>query len=285
MQQITANPLAKHFRQPKIYISLPSNGMFYKTTSLERIEENQYPVLAMTAKDELALKTPDALLNGQATVNVIQSCMPNIKDAWDVPSIDLDAILIAIRIATYGETMDIKVQVPVIDDERSYEYNLVHALDDLSSNEFENLVVYDNWKFEIKPMTYREFTSSALKTFEERRLFNLINNDDMPEDEKLAKFNESFDRLTDININSLLSSVVAVQYGDDDVVSDNQHISEFFNNADKDLYKKILEHIQEQKEKFQIKDMEVALSQEDINAGAPETLKVPISFDQADFFG
>ena len=285
MQQITANPLAKHFRQPKIYISLPSNGMFYKTTSLERIEENQYPVLAMTAKDELALKTPDALLNGQATVNVIQSCMPNIKDAWDVPSIDLDAILIAIRIATYGETMDIKVQVPVIDDERSYEYNLVHALDDLSSNEFENLVVYDNWKFEIKPMTYREFTSSALKTFEERRLFNLINNDDMPEDEKLAKFNESFDRLTDININSLLSSVVAVQYGDDDVVSDNQHISEFFNNADKDLYKKILEHIQEQKEKFQIKDMEVALSQEDISAGAPETLKVPISFDQADFFG
>ena len=31
--------------------------------------------------DEITFKTPDALLNGQATVDVIQSCIPNIKDA------------------------------------------------------------------------------------------------------------------------------------------------------------------------------------------------------------
>ena len=33
----------------------------------------------MTAKDEMMFKTPDALLNGQATVDVIQSCIPAIN--------------------------------------------------------------------------------------------------------------------------------------------------------------------------------------------------------------
>ena len=41
------------------------------------------------------MKTPDALVNGETTVEVIQSCMPNIKDAWKIPVIDLDVILIA----------------------------------------------------------------------------------------------------------------------------------------------------------------------------------------------
>jgi hypothetical protein len=60
----------------------------------------------MTAKDELMLKTPDALMNGQATVEVIKSCVPSIKNPWHMPSIDIDTILIAIRIATYGENME-----------------------------------------------------------------------------------------------------------------------------------------------------------------------------------
>ena len=101
------NPLAKHFRQPKLYIQFPSKGNFYPDGSLEETETGDYPIFAMTAKDELTIKTPDALLNGQATVSVIQSCVPNIKNAWHVPSIDVDAILIAIRIATYGEKMDL----------------------------------------------------------------------------------------------------------------------------------------------------------------------------------
>jgi hypothetical protein len=34
----------------------------------------------MTAKDELMFKTPDALLNGQSTVEVVKSCIPAIQD-------------------------------------------------------------------------------------------------------------------------------------------------------------------------------------------------------------
>ena len=108
----TANPLQKYFRQPKIYLSLPSQGQYYDNNSIDLLENNEYPVYAMTAKDELTMKTPDALLNGAATVEIVKSCIPNIVNPWAMPSIDLDAILIAIRVATYGETMEITTKIP-----------------------------------------------------------------------------------------------------------------------------------------------------------------------------
>ena len=115
MENIRQNPLHKYFRQPKIYLRLPSSGNFYPAGALEKTESGEYPVYSMTAKDEIVMKTPDALMNGQATVDIIQSCVPNIKDAWKVPSIDLDAILVAIRIATYGEMLDVSAIIPGLD--------------------------------------------------------------------------------------------------------------------------------------------------------------------------
>ena len=106
-QPATANPLASFFRQPKIYVSLPSKGEFYPEGSLVKTHNNEYPVFAMTARDELLFKTPDALMNGVATREVITSCIPNILDPLKIPSLDVDAILSAIRIATYGEEMEV----------------------------------------------------------------------------------------------------------------------------------------------------------------------------------
>ena len=66
------NPLASYYRQPKIYITLPSKGEFYPADSLDLSTNGQYAVYAMSAKDELLFKTPDALLSGQSTVEVIK---------------------------------------------------------------------------------------------------------------------------------------------------------------------------------------------------------------------
>jgi hypothetical protein len=67
------NPLANWFRQPKIYVNLPSKGKFYPAGSLDHSSTEEYAVYAMTAKDELMFKTPDAMISGQSTVEVIKS--------------------------------------------------------------------------------------------------------------------------------------------------------------------------------------------------------------------
>jgi len=123
MQQ-KKNPLAGFFRQPKIYVSLPSKGKFYSQGALDRSENGQYAVYAMTAKDELMFKTPDALLSGQSTVELIKSCMPAILDPWKMPSIDIDFALIAIRIATYGNKMEVNTQCPHCNADNNYDVDL-----------------------------------------------------------------------------------------------------------------------------------------------------------------
>jgi hypothetical protein len=82
------NPLQQFFRQPKIYISLPSQGVYNKpgtfSGNIERLA-----VYGMTGMDEILLKTPDALLSGESTATVIKSCCPSVTDAWDLPVNDI----------------------------------------------------------------------------------------------------------------------------------------------------------------------------------------------------
>ena len=135
--QPQGNPLVKHLRQPKIYIKLPSEGNYWAGKSLEKTETGEYPVYAMTAKDEITFKTPDALLNGQATVDVIQSCIPNIKDAWKMPSIDTDAVLIAIRMASFGNSIDMSATVPNTEITKDFALDLQNLYDRYQQAEYE----------------------------------------------------------------------------------------------------------------------------------------------------
>jgi hypothetical protein len=280
----TGNPLQKYFRQPKIYFTLPSNGRYWSEKDLEFTENGEYPVFAMTAKDELSFKTPDSLINGQSTVDVIQSCVPNIKNAWNMPSIDLDAVLVAIRIATYGESMDVDTTVPVIDEERTYQLDLRQILDQLIAVEFQSVLPVGDLVIHLKPLTYREFTNNALKTFEEQRVFSLLDNQEISEEEKLNRFNQSFRKLTELNINMISESISAIEIGEE-TVQEQTYISEFLQKADRDFYNAVIEHIEKEKEKFAIKPLDVKTEPEDQEKGAPESYQVPVVFDQSNFFG
>lgn len=284
IKPVKPNPLQKYFRQPKIYIPLPSRGQFYPPNSIEIPETGEFPVYPMTARDEIMMKTPDALVNGETTVQVIQSCMPNIKNAWDVPSIDLDTILLAIRIASYGENMEIDINVPVTGEERKYDLNLVSLLDNLSSETYTPTVTLNDLTIHIKPLTYRDFTETSLKTFEEQKIFNLLNNEKVGTEEKLLKFNQSFRKLTDLTILTLEKSIHRIS-GADFEVTEHDHIREFVDNADKSVFKNIIDHVEQQKNKFSIKPLQIQATPEEIELGVPETYEVPLTFDSSVFFG
>ena len=289
MPEITApgaNPLKKFYRQPKVYLDLPSRGKYYPDGAIEMTETGELPVFAMTAKDELAMKTPDALLNGQATVEVIQSCMPNIKDAWQTPSIDLDAILVAIRMASFGETIDLSATVPGTEITKDFQLNLQTVFDNLISTEYVDTFQIDGFKVQIKPATYQLSTQQAIKAFEEQRIFSTVNDDSLDDGLKLERFQKSFANLTDININAVVANVVAIQPdGDDEAVTNPKYLREFLEGAEAKTYNQIADYIKEQKERFTQKPLQVTATPEEIEAGASKVYEIPIVFDQSNFFG
>lgn len=288
MQQIPPqkkiNPLSHYMRQPKIYIPLPSNGKWWKPGSLELTETGEYPVYSMTARDELLFKTPDALLNGQSVVDVIQSCMPNIKNAWDMPSIDFDSVLIAIRLASYGEIMSVKHTIPVINEEVDYDLDIRHLLDQQRNNIWiEQITIDEDFIIYVKPLTYRDMSKTSIKTFETSRILNMVQDNTLSDEKKLEIFNESFSNLTKVTIDLVASSIYKIVTADGEV-GDRDQISEFVHNCDKDLFKAIQNHISSLKDRNTVKPLEFSTTPEQQALGAPATYTIPVSFNNSDFF-
>jgi len=280
-----ANPLAAFMRQPKIYISLPSGGEFYPPGSLVPTETGQYPVYSMTAKDELLLNVPDALMNGQAIVDVIQNCMPNIKNAWHVPNIDLDMILLAMRLATYGELMVTPVKVND-DVEFDYQVDLRIVMDALTSQiSWDPIVpVNDEMTVYVRPLNYRQMTKTALQTFETQKIIQAVNDEKMSEDDRLQVFKDSFKKLSDVTVGMVADSIYRIDTAMGS--TDNpEFIREFIENADKDVFNVIQKHIERYKEQNTIKPIVVDVTEDMRARGVTgDTIEIPLTFDPSTFF-
>ena len=202
-----SNPLNKYFRQPAVFVTLPSGGD-YPPHVLTPSQTGEFGVQPMTARDEIIFKTPDALMNGQGMVDVIQSCIPAVKDAWQISNYDLDSILIAIRIATYGETMDINFTVPGTTEQTAHTLNLPALLDQIKTTVVKNEVVLkDGLKVLVRPLTYKDMTVTALQTFTQQKLYSTVQSAEMAPEEKVKRFNESFKALTELSHTILLSLI------------------------------------------------------------------------------
>ncbi len=230
-----SNPLNKYFRQPAVYVSLPTEGN-YPPTVLEKSQTGEIGVMPMTARDEIKFKTPDALMNGQGVVDVIQSCVPQIKDAWQISNYDLDTILIAIRIATYGETMDINFNVPITNEQLSHTVNLPALLEQIKSQEIDNeIILKDGLKIHVRPLTYRDMTKASIKTFQQQKMYTAVQDSKLSDEEKVKRFDESFKALTELSASILLKNISKIVTPDGTEVSDPAQIKEFVDNANATL--------------------------------------------------
>jgi len=277
------NPLKKYYRQPKQFVRLPSGYKFYPEGSIQVPESGDVAVYPMTAKDEMLLKTPDALLNGEATVTVIQSCIPSIKNAWAMPSIDCDAALMTIRMATYGTSMTMPIKVPGTSIEKELVLDLQESLNSILSAQYNDTFFYQNMEVKTKPLTYKEFTESAIQTFEQQRIQKIVDDTKMNEEEKVKAFQVTFKKLTELSVGMVANTIASITV-DGETVTDAKQIKEFLENTDKQFFSSIMEHLEKNREVFQLKPQIIKSSEEEIKNGAPAEYTIPVAFDSANFF-
>jgi len=278
------NPLNKYFRQAAIHITLPSNGD-YPPHVVTPSATGEFPVMPMTAKDEIKFKTPDALMNGQGVVDVIQSCIPNIKDAWQIKSYDVDTILIAIRIATYGETMDLQFNVPKINEQVTHTINLPATLDQIRKDKIQNTITLkDGLIVETRPLTYRDMTQTSLQTFQQQKMYSSVQNSDIGDEEKVKRFDESFKALTELNSKVLLKNISKITTPEGVEVSDPAQIKEFVDNANATLITELQDELAVIRVQGSVKPLTLKATEDQIKRGAPVTYQVPVTFDTANFF-
>jgi hypothetical protein len=268
------NPLSKFFRQPKIYLTLPSRGLYYETGALAGSYEKM-PIYAMTGMDEIISKTPDALFTGEATAKVIESCCPNIKNARHMPSIDLDTVLVAVRIATFGNNMTVTHTCTNCSTDNDYDLDLNLIIDHFMNLKYVNTIVINNeLSIKIRPLQYEEMNYFAIENFKLQKM--LYQTTELKDEEKQKTIDKIYQDLSNLQLQLFLTSIDIVQ--SDIQVTDKNFIEDFLRNCDREIYNLIKEKLEKNKESWAMPKNNVICT----NCGSQNQLQ--ITLDQSNFF-
>lgn len=250
------NPLRQYFRRPAVYMKLPSGGKGYPEGSIDMPETGELAVYPMTAIDEITARTPDALFNGTAVIELIRSCIPAIKDPWAVSNVDLDAVLVAIKAASSpnGE-MDIESVCPKCEEISSYKINLAGLLNGLSNPNFDKPLELGDLKITFRSLSFREVNEASVKQFELQRVFTQLESVE-DENERAKLMQDGLQRITSLTMDLLSKSIVAIQTPTMPV-TETAFILDFLQHCDRNIYIQIRDHSAKIRQDSELKPMKI----------------------------
>lgn len=270
------NPLRQYFRRPAVYVKLPSGGLGYTSDIVEMPESGELPVYPMTAIDEITARTPDALFNGTAVAELLKSCVPNIKDPWRINSTDLDPLLIAIKAASGGESLDLESICPSCTEQSTYQINLIAILSSLKEGDYETPLEIGDLKIKFKPLTYRQINDAATGQFEVQRTFMTLNNIE-DEDERTKVSHAALEKITMLTMELVAYAIEYIETPGT-TVTESEFIFDFLKNCDRNIYTQIREYNTMLRQATEIKPLEIQC----VNCEHEYTQ--PFTLNPADFF-
>jgi hypothetical protein len=273
------NPLKKYSQRPGTYVALPSSGRYY--IDLPALTaDGELEVRPMTASDEIRLKSPDGLMNSNSLYQVIEHVAPGIVNGKNIPTPDLDVIVIAMRIATYGKMMDVGARCAKCGHDEQYQIDLSSIIAGARKITAPDSVKVGDLTVNLRPHTSESNTMLSTYQIEVSRAarhFELASISDKPEHSKNLR--DAIIRGGDLLFEILAKTIVNVETPDEDVITDETFIREWLKDLAAPDYQIIRDAVNE-------------LSQECVNrkmkfqcAKCEHKNEVEVSFDPANFFG
>lgn len=248
MNQIAQqNPLKQFFRGIKLYIKLPSQGMYYEPGIIQFTESNEIGIMPMTGHDELLLKNPDALLNGEALIDVITSCVPAVKQPKALLNNDIEALITAIRYATFNDTLETNIKCPKCTHENNYSLDLQYAIDNMQFLESEyNINLESGITVFVKPYSFPDLLKVLHAQFEQSKIARAIENENLTDQQRADTFKKAFKEIATVKFELMSNGIVRIVNEEHDInVTDKKFIKEFLYNTDKKSIDKISDLIEE----------------------------------------
>ena len=239
----TKTTLKDFYRSPKLYVQLPSGGKFYNSDTIDWPETGELPVLAMTPKDDLIVRNPDALLNGDAVIRLVKSCVPCIKDPAKIIAPDMELILVAIRAASEKDkSVELEHTCTECEHEMKFEVDLSQAVQDFESIEqLSEFNLSNGITVGVTPANYLFSIQTAKSMIEQANLLGRISNQEFDdENDRLKNIGTAFDKMANYNYSVLVNSIRYLAIPDsDEQIDDRNEILEFIDNVDAKIGKEI----------------------------------------------
>ena len=276
-----SNFLTQYQRQPKIYIDLPSQGIFYDETIIQDKQYTEIPVFGMNTMDEIMIKTPDALFSGESTAQIIKSCIPIIKDPWNIIGFDIDYILIAVRIATYGNLMPVSSTCPNCGKKTENDLNLELLLSQLmNNNKFYSLNFLD-LRLDLKPLTYKQQTDFSKRQYTFERQIVQIDQTNESDEQKNKQKQEILKHMTQLNAEMTISYIFNIANQENEKTFDYQQIKDFVINNDASIFNDLQKTVSNMNKEWSLPVFKVKCAGEDCGNEYDSSINV----DYSNFFG
>jgi hypothetical protein len=272
------NPLTQYFRQPAIHVQLPSQGNFYPPGTLMMPPNRELPVLPMTAVDEITYRTPDALFNGSAVVSVIRSCVPAIRDPWVMPSVDIDAMLIAIRIASFGHGMDLTTVCPSCNHQEEITVDLRAVNDKLRIGNYQESLHIGDLEVFFRPLSYRDVNENNQQQFEQQQGLRILSDDSVDEKTKADQLIKSMTAINELTLKTIAQSIATIKTPGA-AVAESEFIMEFLKNCERTVFNRIRDHAIDLRVNSEIQPINLKCN------NCSHEYQQPFTLDMASFFG
>ena len=233
--------------------------------------------MPMTAVDEIAYRTPDALFNGSALTTVIQSCCPGVKDAWQAPGIDITAMLIAIRLASYGTDVEVASTCPACGNNGDFTMDLQDAIGQLKVPNYDQAVSHGDLAVYFRPVSFQIQNDINTRQFEQQRTIMQVRESDLPDEEKTRLYNQALATITTITMDVVAANIAAIKTPQA-LVTEPEFIRDFIRNCDRKIFTQIRDHAIQLREASDLPPLTVKCT------ACEHEYQQPIVLDATNFF-
>lgn len=115
------NPLLADLEQneafPAVSVALPTGGRWYDESVLEGADPLDLEVGVLGIMAEQNYRDPWLLMSGESMPRLLRDVCPSVKIPSELAEVDLEAILLASRLVSFGPTMELKHKCEWVDPE------------------------------------------------------------------------------------------------------------------------------------------------------------------------
>ena len=257
------------FNRPVLYITLPSDAA--------RGLQTTHAVFSMVMTDELTLKTPDALLYGFATTEVIKNCCPSLGDPDNIKTCDIPYILASIKIATSGSQLEFNATCPKCKNFEPYEISLQQLIPNLKAMLWASPIKLPNLEIWLQAPTYKEYSTYSLLDYQyTKQLYQLTH---APNAEDYTEFITGlFEKKKLLEVEYHASCIKNIRINDFITVDNSQHIEEWFNQCDVEIQTLIANTIRDANHECRLPEMEIVCT------ACQHNMKFPLELDFSNLF-
>lgn len=238
-----SNPLLDEMRDagsiPSVEIALPTRGYFYPEGEVldNTVNADELPVRSLSIIDETAFKDPMMLISGNAISKMINHITTGITDPGYLCEIDIQAILVACRIASYGNTLMVDHKCSSCNEQHTMDINLTDHIQNYNPFTPEEFKEYDLFlertgqTIRLRPIRYKdsvEMTISNIKTSFQFEQYENMNDQEALSAEFIDIYNKQFEDTVNNNIHAVISSILYVETKSGKKVTDQNYIEEWF---------------------------------------------------------